>query len=48
MIFSIPMNDMDKCNKVGEKLKIKYKKPSNNLIADGHTYLEVVENKVTF
>ena len=44
------MNHMDKCNKVGEKLKIKYKKPSNNLIADGHIYiyLEVVENKVTF
>jgi len=40
------MNHMDKCNKVGEK--IKYKRPSNNLIADGHTYLEVVENKVTF
>ena len=47
-LHSVPMKDLDTCNKAGKKLLMKYTNLFGNLIVDGPVYLEVINNKVTF
>ena len=47
-LHSIHMNDLDTCNKAGEKLLMIYTNQFGNLIVDGPVYLEVINRKVTF
>jgi len=47
-LHSIPMKDLDTCNKAGEKITNEIYKPVCNLIVNEHVYLEVISNKVTF
>ena len=47
-LHSIPMRNLETCNKAGEKLLMKYTNLFGNLIVDGPVYLVVISNKVTF
>ena len=47
-LHSIPMKDLDTCNKAGDKLVMQYTNLFGNLIIGGLVYLEVISNKVTF
>ena len=47
-LHSIPMKDLDTCNKAGEKITNEIYKPVGNLIVDGPACLQVIRIKVTF
>jgi len=43
-LHSIPMKEVDTCNKQEKKLLMKYINLFGNLIVDGPVYLEVIKN----
>jgi len=47
-LHSIPMKDLDTCNKAGEKITKKYINLFGNLIVNGPVYLEGTNRKITF
>ena len=47
-LHSIPMRDLDTCNKAGERITNEIYKPVGNLILDGPACLDLIKIKVTF